>query len=90
MSAGGNPSRPSRRDAEHVPAGLDQPSVSVVLAADHDTASHAELTDLRRCLEALAAQRVDEPVEFLLAETPERARKLPDELIRALPNLRVV
>jgi glycosyltransferase involved in cell wall biosynthesis len=65
------------------------PLVSVVIAADHDTARHADLKDLRSCLQALAAQEVNEPVEFLLVETPERARKLPADLIRLLPNLKV-
>ena len=68
----------------------EKPSVSVVIAADHDTARHADLEDLRACLHALAAQEVDEPVEFLLVETDERARKLPADLIAGLPGLRVL
>jgi hypothetical protein len=66
-----------------------KPLVSVVIAADHDTARHADLKDLRSCLQALAGQNVNEPVEFLLVETPERAQKLPDDLIAELPNLKV-
>ena len=67
-----------------------QPLVSVVVAADHDTARHADLEDLRSCLRALAAQKVDQPVEFLLVEAEERARKLPADLIAELPGLRVL
>ena len=57
------------------------PLVSVVLVADHDTARHAGLEDLRSCLQALALQKVDQPVEFLLVESEERARQLPADLI---------
>ncbi|GKS60229.1 hypothetical protein YTPLAS18_37560 [Nitrospira sp.] len=67
-----------------------QPSVSVIIAADHDTARHADLEDLRSCLRALAAQKVDEPVEFLLVEEEGRAGKLPDDVIASLPGLRVL
>ncbi len=67
-----------------------RPLVSVVIVADHDTARHADLQDLRSCLQALASQEVDEPVEFLLVETDERARKLPADLITGLPGLRVL
>ncbi len=67
-----------------------RPLVSVVIVADHDTARHADLKDLRSCLQALASQEVDEPVEFLLVETDERARKLPADLITGLPGLRVL
>ena len=64
--------------------------VSVVIVADHDTTRHADLEDLRSCLRALAAQKVDEPVEFLLVETQERARNLPADLLAVLPGLRVI
>ena len=67
-----------------------RPLVSVVIVADHDTDRHASLDDLRSCFQALASQEVDQPVEFLLAETDERARKLPADLIAALPGLRVI
>lgn len=67
-----------------------RPVVSVLIVADHDTDRHAELADLRSCLQALAAQKVDEPVEFLLVETQERARKLPADLLAELPNLKVI
>jgi len=66
------------------------PLVSVVLVADHDTARHAGLEDLRSCLQALALQKVDQPVEFLLVESEERARQLPADLIAGLPGLRVL
>lgn len=66
------------------------PLVSVLIVADHDTDRHAELEDLRCCLHALADQEVNEPVEFLLVETQERARKLPADLIAELPGLRVI
>jgi hypothetical protein len=66
------------------------PLVSVVIAADHDTARHANLEDLRSCLQALATQTVDQPVEYLLVETPERAQKLPDDVITLLPGLKVL
>jgi GT2 family glycosyltransferase len=70
--------------------GNSTPLVSVVIVADHDTERHADLKDLRSCLQALASQEVDEPVEFLLVETDERARKLPADLITGLPGLRVL
>lgn len=66
------------------------PLVSVVITADHDTARHGDLEDLRSCLQALSSQKVDEPVEFLLVETEERTRKLPADLIAELPGLRVL
>ncbi|BCA55519.1 hypothetical protein W02_26590 [Nitrospira sp. KM1] len=67
-----------------------KPVVSVVIVADHDTTRHEGLEDLRSCLQALARQKVDQPVEFLLVETDERARKLPAEVIAELPDLRVL
>lgn len=67
-----------------------EPVVSVLIVADHDTDRHAELADLRSCLQALAAQEVHEPVEFLLVETEERARKLPPDLLAELPGLKVI
>ncbi len=67
-----------------------EPVVSVLIVADHDTDRHAELADLRSCLQALAAQEVDEPVEFLLVETEERARKLPADLLAELPGIKVI
>ena len=60
--------------------------VSVVIAAGHDTARHGDLEDLRSCLQALASQKVDEPVEFLLVESDERVRTLPTDLITGLPG----
>lgn len=71
--------------------GVDaNPIASVVIVADHDTARHADLEDLRSCLRALARQKVDQPVEFLLVETNERAQKLPADVIAELPALRVL
>ncbi|MCA9497854.1 MAG: glycosyltransferase family 2 protein [Nitrospira sp.] len=67
-----------------------EPMVSVLIVADHDTDRHAELADLRSCLQALATQDVDEPVEFLLVETEEGARKLPADLLAELPGLKVI
>jgi len=75
------------------PRGIDHnpgPVVSVLIVADHDTDRHAELVDLRSCLQALAVQEVDESVEFLLVETQERARNLPADLLAELPSLRVI
>lgn len=66
------------------------PLVSVVIVADHDTDRHADLEDLRSCLQALAIQEVDEPVEFLLVETPDGAGNLPADLIAELPGLRTL
>src|SRR5262245_12685725 len=66
------------------------PLVSVVISADHDTTRHADLEDLRSCLQALARQKVDQPVEFLLVETDQRAQKLPPGVIAELPGLRVL
>jgi len=67
-----------------------RPLVSVVIVADHDTACHADLADLRRCLRALAGQKVHQPVEFLLVDTDDRAQKLPSNVIAELPGLRVL
>jgi hypothetical protein len=77
-------------DTSNMTSHILRPLVSVVLAADHDTVRHADLKDIRSCLQALARQEVDEPVEFLLVETSERARKLPADLIAELPGLRVL
>jgi GT2 family glycosyltransferase len=67
-----------------------RPLVSVVIVADHDTARHADLEDLRRCFRALAGQKVDQPVEFLLVDTDDRAQKVPSNVIAELPGLRVL
>src|SRR5918998_3742839 len=81
----------SGRDTERPVIGVDsKPIASVVIVADHDTTRHADLEDLRSCLQALARQKVDLPVEFLLVETDERAQKLPADVIAELPGLRVL
>ena len=81
----------SGRDTERPVIGVDsKPIASVVIVADHDTTRHADLEDLRSCLQALARQKVDQPVEFLLVETDERAQKLPAGVIAELPGLRVL
>jgi len=67
-----------------------RPLVSVVIVADHDTARHADLEDVRSCLRALARQKADQPVEFLLVDTDERTQKLPSHVIAELPGLRVL
>lgn len=79
-----------REQEQLEPGPQARPVVSVLIVADHDTDRHAELADLRSCLQALAAQDVDEPVEFLLVETPERARTLPADVLALLPGLRVI
>jgi GT2 family glycosyltransferase len=66
------------------------PLVSVVIVADRDADRHVNLADLRSCLRALARQKVDEPVEFLVVETPEGAKRLPADLIAELPELKVL
>jgi len=75
---------------DSVPRPHARPSVSVVIAADHDTDRHAHLEDLRSCLQALAVQKVDAEVEFLLVDTPERIQKLPADLIAELPGLKLL
>jgi len=66
------------------------PLVSVVIVADRDADRHVNLADLRSCLQALARQKVDEPVEFLVVETPDGAKRLPADLIAELPSLKVL
>ena len=81
----------SSPDTERPMIGADpNPIASVVMVADHDTTRHAGLEDLRSCLQALARQKVDQPVEFLLVETDKRAQRLPADVIAELPGLRVL
>jgi cellulose synthase/poly-beta-1,6-N-acetylglucosamine synthase-like glycosyltransferase len=69
---------------------MPRPAVSVVVTSDYASGTAVGWEDLRASLAALARQDFREPAEFLLVETAELATRIPADVLRVLPSLRVV
>ena len=69
---------------------MSEPVISVVVVSDFAGGTPGSIDDFRHCLAALAAQDFDEPAEFLLSEWSGYADRIPDDLVRILPSLRIV
>ena len=66
------------------------PTVSVMVVSDYRPGETKSWNDLRATLAALACQEVEEPVEYLLLETPADLAQMPADVTAALPGVRVV
>jgi hypothetical protein len=66
-----------------------QPAVSVIVTSDYAFGA-PNIEIFRDCLEALARQDINEPVEFILVENVELPSDLTARLARILPSLRIV
>lgn len=66
------------------------PAASVVVLSDFASGTEQGWDDLRRTLAALAAQDVEEPVEYILIESEDLRDAIPADLLEILPGLRVV
>ena len=69
---------------------MPRPVVSVVVTSDYASGKPAGWDDLRASLAALARQDFPEPAEFLFVETAELAPRIPADVLRTLPSLRIV
>lgn len=69
---------------------MPRPAVSVVVTSDYASGKPAGWDDLRASLAALARQDFPEPAEFLLVETAALAPRIPADVLRTLPSLRIV
>ena len=69
---------------------MSEPVITVVVVSDFAGGTPGSVDDFRHCLAALAAQDFDEPAEFLLSEWSGYADRIPDDLVRILPSLRIV
>jgi hypothetical protein len=69
---------------------MSDPVITVVVVSDFAGGTPGSVDDFRHCLAALAAQDFDEPAEFLLSEWSGYADRIPDDLVRILPSLRIV
>ena len=69
---------------------MPRPAVSVVVTSDYASGKPAGWADLRASLAALARQDFPEPAEFLLVETAALAPRIPADVLRTLPSLRIV
>jgi hypothetical protein len=67
-----------------------QPAVSVIVVSDYAGGDAGPWDDLRGSLRALARQDFDEPMEVLLVESSRHADRMPDEVQRLVPSLKVV
>lgn len=67
-----------------------KPLVSVVIVSDYAGGKPLAWQQLRLCLEALAAQDVDQPTEFLFVESEQYRNQVPDDIRNALPSLKTV
>jgi hypothetical protein len=72
------------------PTGSGKPVVSVMVVSDYRPGEHKSWQDLRATLAALSLQNFDEPVEYLLLENTANLERMPVDLTRSLPGLRVV
>lgn len=66
------------------------PRVSVMVVSDYRPGETKSWNDLRATLAGLACQDVDEPVEYLLLETPGDLAQMPADVTAVLPGVRVV
>jgi len=68
---------------------MSEPVITVVVVSDVSSGTPSSFDDFRHCLAALARQDFDEPAEFLLSEWSGYADRIPDDLVRILPSLRI-
>ena len=78
-----------RSDASVSTSGSERPIASIVTVIDYKAGGNEAWDDLRLTLKGLARQDYREPVEFLLVE-PIDSNRVPDDLQRILPGLRIV
>ena len=64
-------------------------AVTVLVAIDYGVEEDAAWADLRRSLAGLAAQDFDEPYDVVFLESGAYADRIPDDLVRILPALKV-
>ncbi len=69
---------------------MPEPIISVVVVSDYAGGTPGSLDDFRHCLRALAAQNIEEPVEYILSEWEGYRDKIPPDLHAVLPSLRVI
>jgi len=67
-----------------------QPVVSVIVTCDYDSGTPASWNAVRAALQGLAGQDFQETAEFIFVESADVAPKMPADLKRILPSLRVI
>lgn len=67
-----------------------RPAVTVIVTADYAVDSVESNENLRRCLAALSRQDVEEPVEFVIVESPDLDAAFAAELRQIVPSLRII
>jgi glycosyltransferase involved in cell wall biosynthesis len=67
-----------------------QPAASVIITSDYALHAPNDIENFRDCIEALARQDVQEPVEFILVDEAELAADVGARLTRILPTLRIL
>lgn len=66
------------------------PAISVVVVSDYGSSATRSWNDERACLDALAAQDFDEPIEIILSEDERFRGSMPPEIASRIENQRVV
>jgi hypothetical protein len=66
------------------------PAISVVIVSDYAAGDEGEWVDLRKSLAGLAAQDIEEPVEFIFCESDELRDRVPANLTDLLPGLKII
>jgi len=82
--------RPGHARPEDGRQGAEAPVVSVVIVSDYVSSDESQWGQMRRILRAVAAQDFNEPVEFLLVENAAVTGRMPADIHRLLPSLRIV
>ena len=66
------------------------PKVSVVIVNDYAAGESVSQEFTRKTFSALANQTFKEPVEFIYAETKNIVNSIPEELLKILPDLKII
>ena len=80
----------SRESATKNPNPSVQPVASVVVISDYKVGTSIAWDDLKATLRGLAAQDFCEPVEFIFLENVKHKDRIPPDLTRILPGLKII
>lgn len=67
-----------------------QPSISVVVVSDYEESRLKTWKEERSILEGLARQDIEEPIEVFLVENIKASESVPDSILGAFPNLKIL
>ena len=69
---------------------MNEPTITIIVVSDYNSAAERTWNDERACLEAVAAQNLEEPFEVVIAEDEKYRATFPEELLSIVPGTRVI